>query len=325
MRHLIFIYLTLHLFTSDIYAQNLSGQWKGSFNEYKNDDAIEYILELEVKGRSVEGTSITYFTLRGKKYYTMCAVTGSYDPDAKTIVSKEVSKIKANTPDWFRDCFQTHTLTYFKKGEDEQLSGNWKSAKREDNCGRGTTLLTRKNLIKKQPVLQNQTIAHQEKNNSSAKTKEPDTETNKDWKTNNRNVETETAKQIPDQASDKTIQKTQHKFEKRSNKVFETFELNEEDIYVSIYDNAEIDGDVITVIYNGEIVLSNQTLSDQPISFRLKVKKGMENILTMYAENQGKVPPNTAIMRIQNGKEYYKILLSADDKENASVIFKAKE
>jgi hypothetical protein len=51
----------------------------------------------------------------------------------------------------------------------------------------------------------------------------------------------------------------------------------------------------------------------------------MENTLTMYAENQGKVPPNTAIMRIQNGKEYYKILLSADDKENASVIFKAKE
>ena len=226
MRHLLLFYLTLHLFTTNVYAQNLSGQWKGSFNEYKSDDAIEYILELEVKGRSVEGTSITYFTLRGKKYYTMCAVTGSYDPDAKTIISKEVSKIKANTPDWFRDCFQTHTLTYFKKGEDEQLSGNWKSAKREDNCGRGTTLLTRKTLIKKQPAPQNQTIAHQEKSNAPAKNKEPDTETNKDWKTNNRNAETETTKQIPDPASDKSIQKTQHKFEKRSNKVFETFELN---------------------------------------------------------------------------------------------------
>jgi hypothetical protein len=133
-------------------GQNLSGQWKGSFNETRDDEATEYILELEVKGKKVEGTSITYFSVKGKKYFTMCAVEGSYDPSSKTVVSKEVSKVKANTPSWFRDCFQTHTLTFFKKGEEEQLSGTWKSTRKEDNCGRGTTLLKRKVLVKKQPI-----------------------------------------------------------------------------------------------------------------------------------------------------------------------------
>ncbi len=304
-------------------AQNLSGQWKGSFNERSGSDATEYVLELEIKGKTVEGTSITYFRLNGKRCYTMCAVTGTYDPSSKTIISKEISKVKANTPDWFRDCFQTHTLTYFKKGEEEQLSGTWKSAKKEDNCGIGNTLLTRKSLPKKTDP-PNNAVSSDRNNKPVAPKKENVSISPKDSIADNQSKIVNDRPSASASAQD-ISKKLPEKFEKRTNKVFETLELKEQDIEVSIYDNAEIDGDIITVVFNGDVVLANQTLSDKPIRLKLKAKKGINNSLTMFAENQGSTPPNTAIMRIQNGEDYYKILLSADDKQNASVVFKVKE
>jgi hypothetical protein len=283
----------------------------------KGDEATEYILELEVTGKKVEGTSTTYFTLKGKKYFTICAVEGTYDQSSKTLVSKEVSKVKANTPSWFRDCFQTHTLTFFKKGEEEQLSGTWKSTRKEDNCGRGTTLLKRKVLAIKESVSKNKDIAKEE-NKIIVPVEETDTHRDK-----SQPVSEDRSSTI--EQSEPSASKLTEKFEKRSNKIFETIEVKEEEAYISIYDNAEIDGDVITVLFNGAIVLANQTLSDHPISFRIKLKKDIQNTLIMYAENQGKTPPNTAIMRIQHGDNYQKVLLSADEKQNASVIFKVKE
>ena len=78
------------------------------------------------------------------------------------------------------------------------------------------------------------------------------------------------------------------------------------------------------MLFNGEVVASQKTLTDKPITIKLKAIRGRDNTLTMYAENQGRVPPNTAIMRVQNGGEYYKVFLSADDKKNGSVVFRFK-
>ena len=304
-----------------MFSQNMSGQWKGSFNETGGYESTEYVLELEVKGKKVEGTSTTYFFLRGKKYFTICAVEGTYDLSSKTLVSKEVSKVKANTPSWFRDCFQTHTLTFFKKGDEEQLSGTWKSAKKESNCGRGTTLLKRKTLVRKHSDSKNNNIANEEiKNQVPVKETNPDKNPTQPTSDDRNSAIVQTGPTVTE--SEASEPKHPQKFEKRSNKIFQTMEVKEEEVNISIYDNAEVDGDVITVIFNGAIILAHQTLSDQPISFRLKLKKDFENTLTMYAENQGSVPPNTAIMRIQHGDNYQKVLLSADEKQNASVVFK---
>ena len=303
-------------------GQNLSGQWKGSFNDKNSSDATEYVLEFEVKGKNVEGTSVTYFTLRGKRYFTMCAISGSYDPATKTIIAKEISKVKANTPNWFSDCFQTHTLTYFKKGETEELSGNWKSARPEENCGRGTTLLSRKVLIKKKPTADSHLVKNEKKPTQSEPILADVTEVKEEVAATETIQDTQSNKveSIEEKATE-----AGNKLEKRVNKIFESIELDEEEIYVSIFDNAEVDGDIITVLFNGSVILSNQMLSEKPISFSLRAKKGINNTLTMYAVNQGKTPPNTAFMRIKNGETYHKILLSADEKQNASIVLKTKD
>lgn len=112
--------------------------------------------------------------------------------------------------------------------------------------------------------------------------------------------------------------------EKRENKVYEIIVIDEEDIAVNLYDNAEIDGDIITVLFNGEVVASQKMLSEKPITLKLKAIRGRDNTLTMYAENQGRVSPNTALMRVQIGDQYYKVFLSADAMKNGSVVFRFK-
>ncbi len=337
------------LLNSTLFAQKFSGQWSGSFDaKGDSSDRTEYFLELEVNGSTVEGSSTTYFMIGGKRYYTICKVTGSFDAKSKTIVSKELTTIKSNTPEWFRDCFQEHILTYFKQGDKEILEGTWKGARKEDNCGTGTTLLSRKQLVKNIitiPPPQNNTVRMNPavpKPNTTKPVTKPNSNT---VKTQPKPTTKPAIKKDSIVKAPPTITKVENKteipnkveikptipaprlpngLEKRDNKVYETIAIDEEDITVNLYDNAEIDGDVITVLFNGEVVASQKMLSEKPITIKLKAIRGRDNTLTMYAENQGRVPPNTAIMRVQIGDQYYKVFLSADDKKNGSVVFRFK-
>lgn len=330
------------------FAQKYSGQWSGSFDA-KGDPGgsrTEYFLELEVNGNKVEGTSTTYFIIEGKRFYTICAIEGKLDPNSKTITAKETKRMKANTPQWFKDCFQVHTLTYFKKGDTEELEGSWKGARDEDKCGMGTTVLSRKQLVKNiitnPPAQNNNTVRTNPK--PTTPQQKPTTKTTTPPKEKPAVVKTEPKKETPvttgpaiskvdNQTETKTNEikvnnipapKLPNGLEKRDTKVFETIPIEEEEITVNLYDNAEIDGDIITVLFNGEVVASQKTLSDKPITVKLKAIRGRDNTLTMYAENQGRIPPNTAIMRVQNGDQYHKVFLSADDKKNGSVVFRFK-
>lgn len=343
-----FFTLAFLLLTSTLFAQKYSGQWSGSFDETRNpNDVTEYVLEIDVNGNSFTGTSTTYFMIYGKRYYTICEIKGSIDPASKTLTSTETKVIKKNTPPEINDCLQTHILTYFKKGEVEELSGIWKGARAEDKCGTGKTVLSRKQLVKNKittPPPPNNMVKinpSAKPNNAKTTVKKPDNKTQpkitppvvKNTPKKDTPVKTNPAITKVDNTIDNkkpdikpiiTAPKLPNGLEKRENKVYETIIIAEEEITVSLYDNAEIDGDIITVLFNGEVVASQKTLSDKPITLTLKIVKGRENILTMYAENQGRVPPNTALMRVQSGSNYYKVFLSADDKKNGSVVFRVK-
>lgn len=326
-------------------AQKFSGQWSGSFDALGDSSRTEYVLEIEANGNSFEGTSITYFIIGGKRFYTICAIKGKIDPGTKTITSTEVTKVKANTPAWFSDCFQTHVLTYYKKGDTEQLVGSWKSARKEDRCGAGSTVLSRKILVKN--TVTTPTVANNNTRTNPSVQKPVVTSNKKPvtTKTNQQVVKTQPKKDSIIKKPAPTITKADNKIEtqsrpetkpniaapklpngleRRDNRIFETIFIKEDEITISLYDNAEVDGDIITVLFNGEVVISKQTLSDKPITVKLKAIPGRDNTLTMYAENLGRVPPNTAIMRVQSGEDYYKVFLSADDKRNGSVVFRVK-
>ena len=114
--------------------------------------------------------------------------------------------------------------------------------------------------------------------------------------------------------------------EKRNNQLVKQIVVEHDSIGVTLYDNGDIDGDSVTLIYNNKIITTHQRLSDKPVSFMLKVEPGISrNELVMYAENLGSIPPNTALMIITDGKKRYEVNISSTKNSNGVVAFTLKE
>jgi Concanavalin A-like lectin/glucanases superfamily len=102
--------------------------------------------------------------------------------------------------------------------------------------------------------------------------------------------------------------------------------VDTDSVSVTLYDNGEIDGDSITLIYNDKILTTHQRLTDKPLTFWIKIAPGnSRNELVMYAENLGSIPPNTALMVIYDGQKRYEVNIKSTEKTNGSVSFKLRE
>jgi len=93
-------------------------------------------------------------------------------------------------------------------------------------------------------------------------------------------------------------------------------------IRLDFYDNGEIDGDIISVVVNGKTVLSNQMLTAKPITTYLKID--LQNTfqeIEIISENEGSIPPNTALLIVTAGEKSYRLFLSSKKEKSARVRF----
>jgi hypothetical protein len=111
-------------------------------------------------------------------------------------------------------------------------------------------------------------------------------------------------------------------FEKRKSELLKTIQIENETFTVDLYDNGEVDGDSVSVFYNGKLILSHKRLGEKPISLTLDATTGTTvNELTMYAENLGEIPPNTALMVVRDGEKRYEVRISSDYKNSGTIHF----
>jgi hypothetical protein len=111
-------------------------------------------------------------------------------------------------------------------------------------------------------------------------------------------------------------------FEKRKTDLLKTIQIENETFTVTLYDNGEVDGDIVSVFYNGKLILANKMLSEKPITLTLDATTGNAiNELTMYAENLGEIAPNTALMVVNDGEKRYEVRISSDLKNSGTIHF----
>ncbi len=110
----------------------------------------------------------------------------------------------------------------------------------------------------------------------------------------------------------------------RKNVVVKTIETKSAEIKIELYDNGEIDGDEVTVYFNGNVVSSKAKLTDKAITINLKGIKNATNELVMYAENLGSIPPNTALMKVYCDGQTYELRIESDEKKNGAIRFVVK-
>lgn len=97
-------------------------------------------------------------------------------------------------------------------------------------------------------------------------------------------------------------------------------------IKIELRDNAQIDGDMVSVYLNDELVVSKQKLTSAPIIFYISIPKGTSICnVKMAAESMGSIPPCTALMNIVTKKKSYEVNLSSSMSNNSVVQFFVKE
>ena len=109
----------------------------------------------------------------------------------------------------------------------------------------------------------------------------------------------------------------------RTNKETKRIIVTDKKITLNIYDNAEVDGDSISIYYNGRLIKNHIRLTDKPAVIELTLDENtILHTIVMYAENLGSIPPNTALMIFTDSKgKRYEIFSKATLQENAELIF----
>ena len=91
-------------------------------------------------------------------------------------------------------------------------------------------------------------------------------------------------------------------------------------VELRFYDNAEVDGDSISLFLNAKLLFTHIRLTDKAYSIKLPVQELSDtNELTMVAENLGSIPPNTSYMVALVGEKRYEAKLASTENSSAMI------
>lgn len=116
------------------------------------------------------------------------------------------------------------------------------------------------------------------------------------------------------------MQTIEQKFITRKKQLTAEIPVKGDSIELRFYDNAEIDGDSISLFLNDALIFSHIRLTASAYTIRLPVNKLKEsNELTMVAENLGAIPPNTSYMVAIVGEKRYEARLESTEGSSAMI------
>ncbi len=93
---------------------------------------------------------------------------------------------------------------------------------------------------------------------------------------------------------------------KKDKRIIKDLVIESKSINVEIVDNGMIDYDSISVFFNNKLVLKKTMLTHIPIKLTLQMNDSLPfNELSMFANNEGLIPPNTGTLTVIDGDNRY--------------------
>lgn len=115
------------------------------------------------------------------------------------------------------------------------------------------------------------------------------------------------------------------KYADRTKNILKRIDIKQSNFKVDLYDDGDVDGDIVSVYFNGKIILNNKKLTEKALTLNLTADANRtENELLIYADNEGDIAPNTALMIVTEGAERTEVRISSDEKKNGVIIFTKK-
>ena len=113
----------------------------------------------------------------------------------------------------------------------------------------------------------------------------------------------------------------------RTTEVIRTIDFKSDSLTLTLYDNGIVDGDTVSVVLNGEVIIPKQGLSGQAFRKVIKIPpvSGDSLQLVLYAENLGSIEPNSGLLIIEDGPERYEVSFKGDMKNSSAVKLRRKQ
>lgn len=114
---------------------------------------------------------------------------------------------------------------------------------------------------------------------------------------------------------------------KRKIETIRIVEISQDSLVFSLYDNGTVDGDTVSVLLNGNVIMPRVGLLERAINKTIYLTPEMGDSISviMYAENLGSIPPNTGLLVIREAKRIYEIRFSGDLNKNSKIILIRKK
>lgn len=288
-------------------AQTVFGYWYGNANVKSNNSANNYLVELVLQPEKgyVKGILNYYF----KNTYRSLPVKGNYNAATRSLSLYDVPVIYHGSVGNFEvDCIMNMQASLRVSQAGSNLVGSFVALPDYKNvCANiNFNLVLNADISKKDSVLK--AISEFKENYQVWKPEIADTLVSV-------NV---TPRKVVNYV-------TEGEFTKRKNEVVNEIEVESDSLRVSLYDNGEIDGDIISLFYNQQLILNSQKLTHKSIRINLVLDSlRTVNEISMFAENLGLIPPNTALMVIEDGKKRFEIRLSSSMEKNGTIRIKRK-
>jgi hypothetical protein len=307
--------LLLFLLPLQIFSQDLTGVWTGYLQV--GDTRLPYELAISGKGNDLKGYSQLIFTFNGVENVGIKTMELKMKRGSITVEDGELIYDNYTTPG--RRVKLYASLAWVGKDLNMTLAGTFATRSMDmralnENSFKGTVFLQRKN-----PLTQTRLISTLNDMGLSDKLSFVKADSKKEEK-----IGIKTGKKIDPSKEIKTPAK-QPEIVQRKTEIIRRISLGSDSIVISLYDNGEVDGDTVSVILNGKVILSKQGLTAKAITKTIYLNEiGDSSVLIMYAENLGRIPPNTGLLVIQSGYERYQVRFSGDLQNSSAVILRRR-
>lgn len=307
------LFLLLVLFPIHVLSQDITGIWVGTLQT--GDTRVPYELVISGKKNSLKGYSLLVFTFKGVENVGIKTMDINMKRASIAIEDEDLIYDNYTTPS--RKVKLYGSLVWVGRDSNMTLNGTFSTRSMDmrapnENAFKGTIFLQRKNNRSQTRLVSKLTEMNLASTLSFGTTpsKEIATSTSKEKITPVKEIKT-TPKQ-PEPVARKT-------------EIIRAVSFHSDSLVLSLYDNGEIDGDTVTVILNGKVILSKQGLTAKAITKTIYAADVNDSsLLVMYAENLGRIPPNTGLLVIQDGYERYQVRFSGDLQNNSAIILRRK-
>lgn len=290
-----FLFFIVQLSATVVYSQVTTGTWKGTAKQ----DATNYAYTVKIN--KVVRDSIFGITISSsKEFYSETKFKGTVN--GNNFIILESALVKTNYKGTGSVCLMKLSL----KKNNDRLQGSFTSSNKDiKDCGSGTISLQ---LVK-------------EKKNTGAGSKESTTTERQEAETRPATITLSKSEELPKTTTIPAPIKinNQKKIEQRDIELLNTFRFKEDSVMIKIYDNGVIDGDVISLIINGEVVFDKIKLTAAPLTYALKASSASQFQIEFYADTLGEIPPNTGLITISSASKTSEVLFSSDLKKSAAI------